>query len=249
MKPLLFRYSGNKRNIVPLIDLPNCKIKRVVEPYLGSGSFILSRFNDGLGIDVNEDIITMWKWLRDEATPKLLFDLASQVADAVESHEDGKPDVRELGLERGPETYVRVNCSGVYAGQLSSWVLYPQHKLPARDTSKILPRLKNIELIHGDASLYQEQDGDVVFLDPPYLGTKGNYKEAAKSGIEESYSPQKTIDLISRISAPVILTYGDGAEETFPDYEWHQVVKRKVPNIRKGGTVDRTENVAYVNFP
>tara|TARA_B100001778_G_scaffold334984_1_gene350354 strand:- start:26632 stop:27381 length:750 start_codon:yes stop_codon:yes gene_type:complete len=246
--PLLFRYSGNKRNIVPLLRPLEVRPKRVVEPYLGSGSFMLSRFEPGLGIDTNEDIVALWKWLRDEASPSKLFALAKRVNEAVEAHPEKKPDVRELELERGPETYVRVNCSGVYAGQLSSWVLYPQHKLPARDTSKMLHRLKNIEIIHGDAGDYQEQDGDVVLLDPPYVGTRGNYKEAAKSGIEESYSPQQTIDLIARLSCPVILTYGDGADETFPQYEWKQVVKKKVPNIRKGGTVERSENVAYINW-
>lgn len=246
--PLLFRYSGNKRKIVPLLRSLDSRPKRIVEPYLGSGSYILSRFEPSLGIDVNKDIVAMWNWLKYAATPKLLFDLAARVQKAVESHEKNKPDVRDLNLDIGAETYVRVNCSGVYAGQLSSWILYPQHKLPVRETSKLLHRLENVEIVHGDANDYQEQDGDVVFIDPPYVGTKGNYKQSAKAGIEESYDPQKTIELISRLSAPVILTYGDGALDTFPEYEWHEVLRRKVPNIRKGGTVDRTEYVSYINF-
>jgi len=245
--PALFRYSGNKRKIVPLLRRPP-RHKRLVEGYLGSGSFILRYGGPALGMDINEDIVELWRWLKDEATPKSLRELRTQVDKLVEETEDHKPDVRELNLARGPETYVRVNCSGVYAGQLSSWILYPQHKLPVDQTVKLLSMLEDIEVEHGNAESYQEQDGDVLFLDPPYIGTSGNYKEQAKSGIEEGYSPQQTIDLISRVECPVILTYGDGAPDIFPDYEWEVVLTRKVPRIRTGGTLERTEYVSYINW-
>jgi len=34
----------------------------------------------------------------------------------------------------------------------------------------------------------------------------------------------------------------------FPEYDWHLVKTVKVPNMKKGGTTDRTEWVSYINW-
>lgn len=246
--PYLFKYSGSKRSILPYIR-PLPSHKRIVEGYLGSGCFAVLNQGPAIGYEVNDDVIQMWKWLQ-SVTPQRLHDLETIRREAIEKHPNHKPDVRSLGLERGEETYVRINTSGVYCGQLSSWILYPQWKLPVKETSSLLDRVKEIEIVHGKVQeLYTEQDGDLVFLDPPYRNTHANYKQQAKIGIEEGYQPQQTIDLIAKIKSPIILTYGTDAKEVFPNYEWTVVLKKKVPNIRRGGTVERTEHAAYINWP
>lgn len=246
-KPLkAFRYSGAKDKVIPLLrELPTHK--RLCELYLGSGQFLLQNNGNSLGIDINKNIISIWNFLK-STTPDRLVELEKIRYDAVNSHGQNKPDVRDLGLSEGEANYVRINCASVCVGQLSSWKLYPQHKLPIEQTIKLLPRIKEIDFVLGNAGSYQEQDGDIVFLDPPYQGTKGNYKENGKVGIEESYNPQQTIDLISRIQSPIILTYGTDAKITFPMYEWQELFTKKVPNLRKGGTIDRIEHVTYINW-
>jgi len=244
---MIFRYSGSKWKVIEkLKQLPIHK--RIVEGYLGSGAFSLSNSAPALGIDVNPNIIDIWNFLK-ETTIERLYELEKIREEAVQKAIDNKPDVRTLGLSKGEELYFRVNVTGIYVGQLSSWKIYPKWKLPIEKTIKDLERLKNIEVLLGKVHLdYKEQDGDLVFLDPPYIGTKGNYKSNGKKGIEESYNNQDTIDLISKLSCPIILTYGTDAPLTFPQYKWEEVLRKKVPLIRTGGTVERIEHVTYINW-
>lgn len=246
MKP--FRYSGNKSAMVKHYRGPLAETKRIVEPYLGSGAYSLSFDLPCLGYELNADVVAMWKWLQ-TTTESELRELAAEVEALKFNEPSEKPDVRLLKLSLGQQTYVRVNITGVYTGQLSCWAIYPQHKLPIENTIRCLPRIKNIEVVHASASAYEHQDGDLLFVDPPYAGTKANYIEKSSSlGLERGYSTKETIDVVQKTSNPVIFTYGDGAESTFPDFSWQRVLTRKVPNIRKGGTVDRSEWVAYINW-
>jgi len=240
-----FRYSGNKCRLLKCYRQNPTGAKRLVEPYLGSGSAFLASTLPGLGYETNGDVVAMWKWLQTCARGDLL-DLNSDVEKLKLTEE--KPDVRLLKLALGPQTYVRINVTGVLTGQLTAWRIYPQNKLPVDNTSKCLEKIRDIEVIHGDAGLYEHRDGDVLFVDPPYVGTTGGYVEKGKKSHETGYDPQSTIDLLRKTSNPIILTYGDGAADVFPRYTWIEVATRKVPNIRRGGTVDRHEYVTYINW-
>ena len=219
----------------------------MVEPYLGSGAFSINASVPAVGYELNGDLCAMWNWLK-TATPQDLQDLSALVEDCRQRTE--KPDVRDMALDLGRQTYVRVNCCSVVVGQLSSWKVYPQHSLPIAETAKCLPRLRDITVIHGRGESHLVQDGDLLFVDPPYVGTKGNYVEkGGGADIEGEYKPQDTINLLSRVSCPVIFTYGTNAREVFPQFSWEPVKTVKVPNMRRGGTVDRIEWVTYANFP
>ncbi len=247
---MIFRYSGNKWKILAKLNIQLPPHKRLVEGYLGSGAFLLSRTGPSLGIDVNPNVIDIWKWLQ-TTTPQRLHELEKIRQDAVANDPNNKPDVRDIkNISKEEMLYMRVNVTGVYVGQLSSWKIYPKWKLPVEKTVKYLDRVKEIDLILGSVHTeYKEADGDLIFLDPPYAGTKGNYKQDGKKGVEESYCPQDTVNLISKLSCPVILTYGTDAKEVFPQYKWIEVLRKKVPLIRKGGTLERIEHVSFINFP
>ena len=243
----LFRYSGNKSKLLSLYRSTPLGVKRIVEPYLGSGAFSLNSSLPAVGYEINSELCAMWKWLK-QASPKDLQDLNS----LVESWKTKitKPDVRDMALDLGRQTYVRVNACSVVVGQLSSWKVYPQHSLPIEETIKCLPRLRDIEVIHGRGETHKVEEGDLLFVDPPYVGTTGNYVEKGGAGtsIETNYNPQHTKDFLAKVECPVIFTYGSNAKEVFPEYDWKLVKTVKVPNMRKGGTIDRTEWVAYINF-
>lgn len=244
----LFRYSGNKSRLVRHYRKPPRGTKRIVELYLGSGAYFMSGDLPGVGYETNGDIVAMWKWLQRVTVIELreLYDAVEAIK--VDYTGPGKPDVRLLNLPKGPETYVRINSTGVYTGQLTAWRIYPQHRLPLEQTIACLPKIRDMEVIHGSSSEYVHEDGDLLFVDPPYLGTTAGYNESGSANHEKGYDPRQTIEVLSRTSNPVIFTYGDGAASTFPDYEWQSVVTRKVPNIRRGGTVDRTEWVSYIQW-
>jgi len=242
----LFRYSGNKAKLLPFYRTVPQGVKRVVEPYLGSGAFSLNCAVPAIGYEVNKDLYALWTWLK-QATANDLHDLNDLVEDHKKREE--KPDVRDMKLDLGRQTYVRVNCTSIVVGQLSSWKVYPQHSLPFEETIKCLPKLRDIEVVHGRGETHKPMKDDLLFVDPPYIGTVGNYVEKDGQQIEKGYDPKDTQKFLEEVSCPVIFTYGSNAKEIFPNYDWELVKTIKVPNMRKGGTTDRTEWVAYINFP
>ena len=144
-------------------------------------------------------------------------------------------------------TYVRVNVCSVVVGQLSSWKVYPQHRLPIEETIRCLGRLRDVEVVHGRGEDHVPADGDGMFVDPPYIGTVGNYGD----GVEDGYRAADTIGLIDRAVAadvPCMVTYGTNCREVFPSWGWEKVKDVRVPNMRRGGTVDRSEWVAYLGW-
>jgi site-specific DNA-adenine methylase len=238
-----FRYSGSKTRLLSAIGPLPLTTQRIVEPYLGSGAFALNATGPAIGYEINLAVCEVWWWLQG-ATPADIRDLGAWT-DARRAL-DSKIDVRELRLPIGPETWVRLNCASVVTGQLSSWRLYPQHRLPIEETIRCLARIREIEVIHGNGELAEINPGDGLFIDPPYAGTMANYLEGDRRRRAEHHDPARTTALISRTDAACILTYGTDARSAFPGYEWTVLRTSRVPNMRRGGTTDRTEHVAHI---
>lgn len=237
----LFRYSGNKAKLLPLYRKPPVSAQRIVEPYLGSGAYGLNTDLPVLGYDLNQDLVAMWHWLQKATIEDLKYlETAVDMARFIEE----KPDCRNLKLATGPQTYVKINVCSVVVGQLSSWKIYPQHKLPVEQTIQCLSRLKRFEVHCASANSYEHKDGDLLFIDPPYVATSANYGK----GMEDSYNPEDTVKLITSTTNHIIFTYGTSAPTIFPQYKWELVKTVKVPNMRKGGTTERHEYVAYINW-
>ena len=240
----LFRYSGNKSRLLGLYRPVPSRVTRIVEPYLGSGAYGLNSGLPLLGYEIDPELVGMWRWLQG-VDEKRLRDLEKLVEDRKKL--ELKPDVRDMGLESGALTYVRVNVCSVVVGQLSSWKVYPQHRLPIEETIRCLGRLRDVEVMHGRGEDHVFVEGDGLFVDPPYLGTVGNYGD----GVEDGYRAADTIGLIDRAVAadvPCMVTYGTNCREVFPMWHWDKVKDVRVPNMRKGGTVDRSEWVAYLGW-
>lgn len=242
----LFRYSGSKTRFLKFYRQPVAKYHTIVEPYLGSGSYSLNLAAPAVGYETNASIVAMWHWLQTTSHSELR-DLENLLNDW--KSRETKPDVRLVHLPIGPETYIRINTASVMVGQLSSWKVYPQHRLPIEETARCLPRIKDIQVIHGNGEEYCPQRGEHLFIDPPYVGTTANYLDhtAQNANLESKYNPSATNDLVNRAIGPVTMTYGSNAQSLFPDLTWELVKSRKVPNMRSGGTVDRTEWVSYLN--
>jgi len=242
----LFKYSGCKTKLLEFYRKPPLRITRVVEPYLGSGAYILSTDLPGLGYETNPEIYQLWMWLK-KTTPSELRDLNDLFVSEMAKKE--KPDVRDFGLDVGPQAYIRINAASLVTGQLKSWKLYSQHKLPIEQTIACLPRLQDIEVVNASANTYVHRDDDLLFIDPPYVGTDGGYfGKSNKLSDVMGYKTSHTEALINSTSNPIIFTYGDGAQEHFSKHSWEVVKVAKVPNMRSGGTIDRTEWVSYINW-
>lgn len=243
-RPRLFCYSGNKSRYIDYYRSPPHNTARIVEPYLGAGAYTLAYNFPGSGLDINENIITLWKYLKSSDEKQL------RKLEKIFVKQPDKTDIRSIpNLSPGELLYLKINVCSVVVGQLTSWLLYKKHSLPIEQTISLLPKLQNIEVCCASAETYQAKAGDLIFLDPPYSGTFGGYKTNKNIDLTKNYNPNHTIELIKRITNPIILTYGNGAPQVFPDYKWELVAERKVPNMRKKGFSSlRQEYVSYINW-
>lgn len=237
---MLFRYAGSKRWLTDyLCELP--LHERLCELYLGSGSMIFNTNSQGYGIEANPMVVSIYKWLATQ-TAESLRDLEKLRQSSFDS---GINDIRKMALEEGAFNYIRVNCCGLFAGDFQSYKMYGKKFLPINDTIDCLEKLKRSEFVLGNATDYKERDGDLVFLDPPYLDMKK--KEISHMLYKnKNYNPQDTVELIGRIKAPILFCYGSTAKEVFPMYDWHFVKSKKVGNVKKENT-ERSEYIAFIN--
>lgn len=235
--------------MLEVLPPPPPNARRIIEPFLGSGAYSLSWLGEdphlkAVGFDADPRVARLWKFLQ-QVDPELLRELDSWWEEAKKTTPAPKvEDVQNLFGE-GASLYFKINVCGVYTGQWSASQGYPQFALPLQKTLEALDVAKRVTVSEGDWKTVGEvlEPGDVVFLDPPYLGTRGNYLN------EKSFNPSDIQEQVLSWGVPVLVTYGTGAPEIFPELPWELVQVRKVPNIRRGGTVSREEWVSRVNWP
>lgn len=244
---VVFRYSGSKRRLLKHLPSPGFR-STIIEPFAGSLAYSFHyRPPSIIAAEANPLVRGLWEWLRVDATEQRLKDLERLKATVKV---DARKWAKNYGLSEPEMTLLRLQTSGVYVGQLSSWVLYPQHKLNLKPLIEALPYLqKSLRPMLADFRQVLEERIDrnsFAFVDPPYLGTEANYKGEGDHG---SIVPAEVTAVVKSLAkrCPVLFTYGDGAQETFPDFVWKKAVTRKVPMIRTGGTRERTEWYAAIS--
>jgi len=243
-----FRYSGSKTRYVKEYRRPPNGTKYILEPYAGSMAYSLfyTQFY-AVGIEKNRDLCEVWWWL--QSCDKKNIDWLEDYYNNNIKDKDNLKDHRGA-LSVGQINFLRLMCASVVVGQLSSWTVYKKHGINWNAVRTSLDAVKNIFYTNGDAADFEQGDGCLIFLDPPYAGTLGNYKDRGNNiNFDHSNNIAAVRNIIDKTSCPIIFTYGDGAPELFPGHDWRVVAKRKVPNLRRGGTVDRTEYVAYIRWP
>jgi site-specific DNA-adenine methylase len=246
----VYRYSGSKQRLLKHLPAPPLGTSTVIEPFAGSLAFSVHyRASTIWAAEANPQVNRLLSWLREEATDA---DLAKVESVKPTEKVDARTWAEKHGLNDAQTTLLRLQISGAYVGQLSSWVLYPQHQLKLTALRKSLPALKRAlqPVAHDfrDEALVKASavPRTMAFVDPPYLGTAGNYKSP---GADHWTIDANAITLfVNTLKCPVLFTYGDGAKETFPSFTWHKAVTRRVPILRGGGTRERTEWFAQINW-
>jgi site-specific DNA-adenine methylase len=138
---------------------------------------------------------------------------------------------------------IRLCCCGLYVGAFTSKKIYPQHTLPIQNMLQAFDRLQRTDwqVIRGSASMYTPQQGDFVFMDPPYLRTVGGYK------VDKTFSLDNTYELIEKCQSanvPFLLTYGTGAQEDFPMLQgWRLLRMKTASKVNTTGKNVREENI------
>lgn len=242
------RYSGSKARLLKHLPLLLPSTSTIVEPFAGSLAFALAHQPASIvAAEANPLVRELWEYLRSEATDERLAFLETlRPTEKVDAFEWAQ----RYELTAPETTLIRLQISGAYVGQLSSRVLYPQHTLSLKAERSLLSYIQRaLKPVRTSFELCQDEDreGAVFFIDPPFLGTSANYKAPGKDfgGLDA----KSLEDWVLSLKCPVLFTYGDGAQDTFPSLVWKKAVTRKVPILRGGGTKERTEWFALRNWP
>lgn len=198
MEKSFLKWVGSKNRLLPqlLPHLPDGK--RFIEPFVGAGNvFINTNYDSYVLCDKNNDLINVYKWLRDDLASllnetKSLFDSRPDFCDVRERFNNFTPI---LSLQRAAEfIYLnrscfnglcRYNSSGKFnvpSGKYKS-IHFPKSELIAFSNKLIsVP----VELVRADFSAVIENAGfgDVIYCDPPYVSDD-------KNDIFTGYTPSK----------------------------------------------------------
>lgn len=249
-----FRYCGSKRRYLNLYPGPPEGSNRLVDAFTGSAT-VACYLHSTTGLkttayEINRNVFSVLEFLKNtnESRIREINEFWESKRKELRSNHK-KEDIRlysKYGFSEAELNYLRVNVSSGVVGQLSSFVAYPQHSLPFQNTIDSLETLKKIDFIHGDFFDFENDDKDCfVFLDPPYKNTNAGYIEKSSSNKSKDFSKEFDYDKLKNwlmnTKSKWLFTYGDGCMEQFPDFKWIKIATRKVPNLRKGGTVDRGE--------
>ncbi len=255
MRKSMFVYHGNKNRLIPKMrSISHLGIKRVVEPFLGSGAYSIAQGLPAVGYEINERLCGVWKWLQN-CTAEDLYDLEARYIANFEGGKNLKVRIDDCGYSQPEADYVRLQCGGMVPGSLKNNLTYWNQKgnrhrsLAITGTINCLEAIRNIEVRCEDGHSHVVEDGDLLFVDPPYLGTQASYI-SSKGDPTKLYDPQKTVDLINSTSNPIIMTYGERAEEVFPDFKWEVLTQTLSPNVFDPSKRRwKNEMITYINFP
>lgn len=263
-KPLL-KWAGGKTQLLPELSakLPK-RYNRYIEPFIGGGAlFFWLHPNQGVIADSNPELINLYRAVADDVD-SVIDELAKHVNLPAHFYEVRAQDwttmtkaqaaARTLFLNRTCYNGLyRVNRSGGFN------VPYGHYKNPKildapalRSASKLLSRTT---IVLGDykAVLHEHAaEGDVVFLDPPYLPVSeySDFKRYTKEQFyEEDHRELATeVERLHNLGAHVILTNSNHpiVHELFEGYAL-EVVRTK--RFISSDATKRSGEDVIVNVP
>ncbi len=213
----VIKWSGSKRKVAPELAKLIIPARRYYEPFIGSGAMLPFRHTEyAVAGDVVKELIDLWNVIRDEpkevgAEYKKRWDkLQAQGHTAYYEVRDSFNSTRNphdlLFLSRTcVNGLIRFNKDGGFNNSL-------HHSRPGVHPDSLASLIhmwssivKKVDFVCQDyrETLSTVQKGDMVFLDPPYIGTKGRYMPDAFSA-EDLYDE---LERLNKIGAYWILTY------------------------------------------
>ena len=193
MKHSFLKYTGSKRFVAAELAARFPKHDRFVDLTVGGGSILLHSEKPKLISDINLHVINAYKLVKNN--PQYLINHYKENHALVLKDNTHYYTVRNrYNKSNTPEDFIfltRTCYNGVIRfnrkGEFNT-AFHVQGRngmTPAKLEPIIMfwhQFLQNVEIKCGDyAEVYQPQDGDFIFLDPPYLATKGQYLSEASN--------------------------------------------------------------------
>lgn len=222
----LFRWAGGKGRIadalfgnISSLYRPRARpYNRWIEPFVGGGAMALEALRRGLAhkyilADASADVMSVYEALHDRFVELWLLDRLRDFAALPEAEQraqfldqrpayapqfPGQQARRLLILQAcGFNGLYRVNKSGVYNVPFSRKATFDFDML--REAAELMHR-RNVVLAAQDfaATIEQAGPGDIVYADPPYLGTHSAYTSKGFDATEHRRLAQCLRDAASR---------------------------------------------------
>ncbi len=229
----VIKWSGSKRKIAPILSYLLPIAGNYFEPFVGSGAMLPFRPSQhGIAGDVIPELIHLWTEIRDEPDKtaeqyEIRWQRLQNEGHAVYY------EIRDsFNTTRNPHDFLflsRTCVNGLIRfnknGDFNNSLHLTRSGIAPKRLSKIIYQwshyIQNITFMIGDyhKTLKNVQENDFVFLDPPYIGTKGRYLPVPFN-FEEFYNE---LDRLNHIGVRWILTFDGNAgkrsySSTIPSY-------------------------------
>ena len=254
-KPFL-KWAGGKTQLIPDLSkyIPTA-FNKYIEPFIGGGAFFFYlNPNKAIIADSNEELITTYKAIRDNAEEII------KILDGYKNEETFFYKIRSLNPNKlsDPERaarliYLNKTCfNGLYRVNKKGEFNVPYGKRNGeflnigqlRDSSEFL---QNTKILHSD---YLEtlknyaEEGDFIFLDPPYypVGKYSDFKRYTKEFFyhDDHVILKEEFDRLVKMGCHVLLTNSDHpvVMDLYQDYEIKIIETKRLissnPKTRNG---------------
>jgi DNA adenine methylase len=268
-KPIRFlRYPGGKNRMLFFLSplLPDCNTinGRYIEPFIGGGSIFLHiRPQEALLSDLNKELIDLYRGIRNY--PHRVWEIFANFPQGREAYYRIRNDTlkdKPLYYRAARTLYLNRTCfKGMwrhnacgqfnvgYGGEQRRWVV--THK----NLTELSLILRKATLVHSDFELILKccNDGDFVFLDPPYKPGERELSEAHYNNGKFSFTDQirlaETLKEISKKKKIRWLMTNSSNSEICRLYHGFRIVKLPIGTSSKiGVTTDNSREVIISNY-
>ena len=182
-------YAGGKNRIKQQLRPWTHSGNRLVSPFIGLGSVEIDALYHGIPVvagDIDINIATFWNALKE--TPQELYEVTNNIWPKPPLKPREKLMIHWRRIKEGYENseglekiayWIAVSafsyrCLGLKAGSCVRIKTYTQSNRIVVD-SLVKYKLNNLDVIHAswEDIVAKAEEGDVVFLDPPYPGNVG----------------------------------------------------------------------------
>lgn len=196
----VIKWSGSKRSqSEEIISNFPIKINTYYEPFVGGGSVLYQLLNSGIKVqnficsDINKDLINLWNTIKDNPIElsnhyeNLWNELNKD--DDIERRKEYYYFIRKrYNQERNPMDFLfilRTTTNGLVRynnnGDFNNSFHFSRKGINPNRLRKIilewsnLLNKNNVIFIHRSYDEITSEEGDLIYLDPPYANTKGMY--------------------------------------------------------------------------
>ena len=196
----VIKWSGSKRSqSEDIVNKFPKEINTYYEPFVGGASILRQlihsniRVNKYICSDINNDLISLWNKIKEE--PKFLIEEYTRMWNELNQDEDLERKKqyyysvrRRFNESKQPQDFLfisRTTTNGLIRynqkGEFNNSFHVTRKGIEPKRLEKILLEWSellnknNVEFINRSYIDIEPQEGDFVYLDPPYAGTKGMY--------------------------------------------------------------------------